>query len=170
MRDSEFEAFYEAVAPGTMRLALALMGNPHEASDLTQAVFERLYAKWARLEIAEWQAYARGALVHEHASSLRRGFRKRELLSANPSEPSVDGGFSSQVDESLALMSAVAQLPLRQRQAVVLRYLEDLPVADVSKLMACTEGAVKRSAHDGLRTLRGIVPSAGTKDVSRNAG
>jgi DNA-directed RNA polymerase specialized sigma24 family protein len=61
--ESDFEAFYESVGPAVQRLALVLTGNVHDANDLTQTVFERLYSKWRRLEVRDPHAYARVVVV-----------------------------------------------------------------------------------------------------------
>jgi DNA-directed RNA polymerase specialized sigma24 family protein len=41
--------------------------------------------------------------------------------------------------------------------AVILRYLCDLPVADVALVLGCAEGTVKSRTHHGLRTLRAVL-------------
>ena len=52
---------------------------------------------------------------------------------------------------------ALASLPRQQRAALVLRYCEDLPEAEVAVLLGCTEGTVKTHAHRGLRALRELL-------------
>lgn len=52
------------------------------------------------------------------------------------------------------LRSTLAQLPDRQREAVVLRYFEDLSVEETAAAMECAPGTVKASVHQALRKLR----------------
>jgi RNA polymerase sigma factor (sigma-70 family) len=52
------------------------------------------------------------------------------------------------------LWTQMHALPPRQRAAVVLRYCEDLSVAQTAELMGCSVGSVKRHASDGLAKLR----------------
>lgn len=54
----------------------------------------------------------------------------------------------------LSVRDAIAVLPARQRQAVVLRYLADLPLADVADAMGCAIGTVKATLHQALQTMR----------------
>ena len=55
---------------------------------------------------------------------------------------------------TLYVRSALARLPLRQRAAVVLRFLGGLSVAEVAEAMGCAEGTVKATLHGALRRLR----------------
>lgn len=52
------------------------------------------------------------------------------------------------------LWRAVHELPDRQRAAVVLRFLADLPHRDIAATIGCSEEAARRSLHEGLTTLR----------------
>ena len=57
------------------------------------------------------------------------------------------------------LWQAVGALPERQRSAVVLRYLADLPHREIAAAMGCSEEAARRSLHEGLTKLRKAVPA-----------
>jgi RNA polymerase sigma factor (sigma-70 family) len=59
-----------------------------------------------------------------------------------------------------ALWEAVQELPARQRSAVVLRYLGDLPHREIAVAIGCSEEAARRSLHDGLTNLRKVVVPA----------
>jgi RNA polymerase sigma-70 factor (ECF subfamily) len=48
----------------------------------------------------------------------------------------------------------LGELPERQREAVVLRFFEDLSVDETAKLMGCAAGTVKATVHQALRSLR----------------
>ena len=52
------------------------------------------------------------------------------------------------------MREAITTLPPRQREAVVLRYLADLPLADVAEAMGCALGTVKATLHQALGSLR----------------
>jgi RNA polymerase sigma factor (sigma-70 family) len=81
--------------------------------------------------------------------ALDRTKRRQRLLPASRPESA-----SELVDERDAVVSALRQLPARQREAVVLRFLVDLSEAEVACAMGCTVGAVKSAASRGLDRLR----------------
>jgi RNA polymerase sigma factor (sigma-70 family) len=58
----------------------------------------------------------------------------------------------------------LAGLPARQRAVVVLRYLEDLPVAQVALLLGMAEGTVKSQAARGVEALRRVLPATSTRE------
>ena len=57
------------------------------------------------------------------------------------------------------LWSAVEELPERQRAAVVLRCVADLPHREIAAAIGCSEPAARRSLHEGLTKLRKVVPA-----------
>jgi RNA polymerase sigma factor (sigma-70 family) len=57
----------------------------------------------------------------------------------------------------MPLWDAVGALPARQRSAVVLRYVADLPHRDIATAIGCSEEAARRSLHEGLVKLRKAV-------------
>lgn len=159
----DFTTFVGENQASAHRLALALCGgDAYEAKDLVQAALERIWMRWSKLALDDQGAYLRTVVVNTHTSTRRKGWWNRERVTGQVPEQPITGaqdGVQGVID-SHVLLAGLARLPLRQRQAVVLRYLEDLSVADVARLMACSPGTVKRAAFDGLRTLRAqIVPN-----------
>ena len=69
------------------------------------------------------------------------------------------GGRASRRHAMSRLWEAVGQLPARQRSAVVLRYVADLPHRDIAVAIGCSEEAARRSLHEGLTKLRKVVPA-----------
>lgn len=139
------------------RLALSTCRDQRRADDLVQTTMEKMWLAWPRLgDVEDHYAYARRVLVNAFHAEHRRGWWRRERVvevgHLDLFEPAHDdvGPRIAQLD----LMDGLRHLPERQRMAVVLRYLEDLPVLEVADLMGCSEGNVKRLSFDGLRALR----------------
>ena len=68
-----------------------------------------------------------------------------------------------------ALMSTLADLPPRQRACVVLRYFEDLSVAETAALLGCTEGTVKSQTSRALFSLRSVLSDSPTSEQAEGA-
>ncbi|MFG3697620.1 SigE family RNA polymerase sigma factor [Micromonospora sp. NPDC047620] len=150
-RGAEFDDFVRTRSVALLRVAYLLTGDRHAAEDLLQEVLEQVYVRWRRVQ-ASPEAYARRALVNRSINRWRwRARRPEQALGDN------DGVARDHADDIAlrqAVVAALRTLPPRQRAAVVLRYLEDLSVADVAATLRCSEGAVKSHASRGLARLR----------------
>jgi RNA polymerase sigma-70 factor (sigma-E family) len=155
--DSGFAEFADASWPRLVRIAHLLTGDFHEAEDLVQATFIKVYAHWPRLERegADVHAYVRRALINNNNSRLRR---RRVAQYLTPSLPDVARGDVRSADRAVDDRSAIAQalvsLPARQRTVVVLRYFEDLSDRQIADALGCSLGTVKAHAHRALAKLR----------------
>jgi len=114
------------------------------AEDLVQEAFVRLQASPTRP--ANPGGYLRTVLVNLCRDHLRREARARHRAVAVPLVQA-----PPEVDETWA---AVCRLPFRQRAAVVLRYYQDLPEAEIANLLDCRPGTVKSSLSRALAKLR----------------
>jgi RNA polymerase sigma-70 factor (sigma-E family) len=170
-RDEEFQSFVVGRWPRLMRTAFLLTGEQHAAEDLVQTTLEQVYVAWRRVGSAdEPEAYVRRVMINAHARKHRR--KLKEFLA-----PKDDSGLAREVpdsgdpiaraDDRGALITALAQLPPRQRQAVVLRYWEDLSESQAAEAMGCSVGAVKSNAAKGIAKLR-VIP--GLADTVTHGG
>ncbi|MFW7413444.1 RNA polymerase sigma factor [Demequina sp. SO4-18] len=66
--------------------------------------------------------------------------------------------LTARMDDALDLRAALLTLSPRERACVVLRYLEDMPTADVAETLGIAAGSVKRYVSDGLARLRVAMP------------
>ncbi len=150
-----FAAFVAARSPALLRTAWMLTGEAHMAEDLLQAALARTWPHWSRIGDDRPEAYVRAVMVRQQIAWSRRLWRRESPTGAVPDVPSVDAFGPS--DDRFLLSGALAGLPLRQRQVVVLRYYEDLSEAEVARELGCSVGTVKSQASKGLAKLRGAV-------------
>jgi RNA polymerase sigma-70 factor (sigma-E family) len=142
-----FIELYHECFGSMVRLAFVLTGSSALAEDLVQDVFVKVHAKWSRVH--EPRAYLKRAVVNACRSAQRRERRERSHI-VELVEPSVELGG----DE---LSDALARLPHRQRAAIVLRFYEGMPDAEVAAALDCRVGTVASLVHRGLAELRKVI-------------
>ena len=154
-RDS-FEEFVAGRYAALVRSAYLLVGNRADAEDLVQTALAKVVAVWTRIE-DDPERYVRTVLVRE---SITRGRRRRwrEVSTAEPPEATAAPALDGIVADRATLRRALGQLSPRQRAVVVLRFYEDLSVAETSDVLRCSEGTVKSQSHDALANLRAVLP------------
>lgn len=149
-----FEAFYRHEHDRVLKTAGMLTGNGTDAWELTQEAFARSLAAWPRVS----RMAAPGAWVHTVLVNLaRRSWRRRKgEMEAVRASAAPDEAFSvdQHTDTRLLLLDALWDLPNRQREAIVLRYIADLSLNDTATAMKCTTGSVKQHCFRGLDALR----------------
>ena len=157
-RERDFTDFYAGAAPGLRRTAYVIVRDWHVAEDLTQQAFAKLYVAWPRVRSETRLAYARRAVVNECLSHLRR--HRPETPVAQPPEAA-----TRPVDQSPDLGAALAALPDRQRAIVALRFYDDLPVAEVGRMLGISDGTVKSQTARALTTLRARLPHLDLEEI-----
>lgn len=155
--DAEFAAFVDRRARHHLRTAVLLTGDWHAAEDLVQTCLLKLYRVWPRLDTGvDPDAYLRRMLVNTHRSWWRARWRREAPMASIPDRV---GEADGQDRHALAetVRRALGALPARQRAALVLRYVEDLPEAQVADLLGCSVGSVKAHTHRDIRRLRQLL-------------
>jgi RNA polymerase sigma-70 factor (sigma-E family) len=141
-----------------LRTAYALVGDYGHAEDMLQTALLRTARRWAVARNAP-EAYVRQVLVNlcrDRMRWLRR--RPREsVLAENAGLPGVVDGLAEQVGRQRSLIQALMALPAGQRHVVVLRFLEDLSVAETAELLGISQGTVKSYTARALSSLRVIL-------------
>ena len=156
-RDGEFTAYFAARADAMRATAYLLCGDWHRAEDLVQLAFVRLYRVWHRVSGRDrLDGYTRQIVVRAFLDETRRGFFHRERVTDRPPEGT---GSDCGPEDRVVLMAALAQVPARQRTALVLRFWEDLSVEETAVAMRCSVGTVKSQTSRGLAALRALLPA-----------
>lgn len=160
--EQEFRELYVARAPVLRRTAFLLCGDWHQAEDLVQVVFAKLYASWRRVDHRD--AWLRQVLVRTWIDETRRPHR-RERPTRDVPDAAAQLGRSTE-DREL-LQAALAGVPPRQRACLVLRFFEDLSVTDTARALGCTESTVKSQTSRGLDALRQVLRTTDPELVPR---
>ena len=92
-------------------------------------------------------------------ASWRARFWNRERPTADPIVVGASPDEHRRVDDRVVLVAALAALPVRQRQVVVLRYFDDLSVDATAEIMGSSTGTVKSQTAKALAKLRDAIGS-----------
>jgi len=152
-RDADFTAYLQARQASLLRTAYLLTGDRHQAEDLVQTAFAKLYLAWDRVRDRESvDAYVRRILVNEHNSLWRRAWKRNE----RPTEVLPEAAVVDEYDDgtSSALWTSVQTLPRKARAVLVLRYYEQLTEAETAEVLGISVGTVKSQTSRALATLR----------------
>lgn len=156
--DPAFEAFVVERSGVLLRVAYLLVGDRGHAEDLLQTALLRTALKWHRARDHP-EAYVRRVLVNLARDRFRRSTRRvaEHPVDALPPAPAAHRDHTDDVVDRDLIAHALAALPQRQREVVVLRFFEDLSVADTAAAMGTSEGTVKSYTSRALTQLRGLL-------------
>jgi RNA polymerase sigma-70 factor, ECF subfamily len=148
----EFEAFYRANERRLYGTLCLVAGDPDEAEDLMQEAFLRVWERWDRVRLMDDpDGYLYRTAFNLFRSRLRRLLRRARRTTPPP----LDADPASQVDLRVDLLAVLRQLSPRQRAAVVLLDLLDLPSDEAGKILgvkAVTVRSLATRARQALRT------------------
>lgn len=180
----ELSSFLASVERRAFKQAFFAVRNEESALDIVQDAMLKLAEKYAGNPANEWPMLFQRILqnvIHDHFrrqkvrnlwttlfSSLNPG---REDDDQDPLELLESEGFIGQADSAateaeraqiLRIIEAeVAKLPARQREAFLMRYLQDLDVAETAAAMGCSEGSVKTHCSRATHTLAAALKARG---------
>lgn len=157
----EFSEYVRAQRPALMRFATVLTGQTWLAEDLVSNVLGRAFERWDAIAVAAHpHAYVRRMVVNEHLSWRRRLMR----IGHEVPERAVADGTEDHAERD-AMIALLAQLPRRQRAAVVLRYYAGLSDAEIADELGCRESTVRSQISRALATLRIDITQSATESV-----
>ncbi|MEU6002875.1 sigma-70 family RNA polymerase sigma factor [Streptomyces sp. NPDC047197] len=150
-----FDELFQKGFAGVVR-SLVLMGAGRElAEDLAQDAFWTAYERWE--EVGHYDHPL--AWVGKTALNMWRQYSRTEhrreglLVQADPRQLVKEGKGFAEVDRRIDVRRALAQLPPRQLEVVLLYYILDQPVSVVARTLGISEGTVKSHLSDARSAL-----------------
>jgi RNA polymerase sigma-70 factor (sigma-E family) len=154
--EAGFDAYVRQHAQSLCRAAFLLTGDHHLAEDLVQTALAKVALRWGRVVAkGEPTPYVRTVIVRTAIAWRRRRWHGEVPTSPLPERAGAEHATS--LDRRDRLHQALLQVPPRQRAALVLRFYEDLSVADTARTMRCSVGTVKSQTAKGLAHLRALL-------------
>ncbi len=140
------------------RMCLSLLGDVERARDATQESGLRFLRQLPSFRgDSQLRTWALGIAINV-AREMRRANRGGGELDADlyaAAESEMSPPASAELEERRQQLHAtLGELPERQREAVVLRFFEEMSVEQTAEVMNCATGTVKATVHQALRSLR----------------
>ena len=143
--------------PRLRRYARALAANRDDADDLVQDTLERAWAKSALWRgVADARGWLFGIMHNLHVDGVRRPRLPTQTLDDDTPEVAVAATQGDRL-AVLDLQAALEQLPVEQREIVLLVALEDMTYADVAKTLGIPIGTVMSRLSRGRERLRALM-------------
>jgi RNA polymerase sigma-70 factor (sigma-E family) len=139
-----------------VRLALLLVGDRGCAEDVVQDVYARLCVRGRDVGPDTALAYVRTAVVNGCRSVLRRRVIADRFAFSRAAQTEVQESAEHTAilaEDRRRVLAALAALPARRREVLVLRFYVGLPVAEVAAILGISQGSVKSAAARGLAAL-----------------
>jgi RNA polymerase sigma-70 factor (ECF subfamily) len=161
--------------------------DEHSAFDIVQDAMLKLTEKYSEKPAGELPMLFQRILqntIHDHfrrqkvrttwttvLSALGRGDEKEDdfdpletLRAKSDSNAAADPAAQLEQGQIVALIEqALERLPARQREAFLLRYWEELDVAETAAAMGCSEGSVKTHCSRAVHALAGMLAAKGVR-------
>jgi RNA polymerase sigma-70 factor (ECF subfamily) len=157
-------ALYDRHEARVWRVVYRLVLDREETRDICQETWLKAFASISRFEgrseFGTWVLRIALNCTRSWARRLRtrrKAFEESSLSGGVEALPSSPPGQRRLIDEGRHqawIERALTQLAPKQRQAFVLRHFEDLPLAEISRLLGCREGSVKSHLNRAVRKLR----------------
>ncbi|MFJ5872673.1 RNA polymerase sigma factor SigE [Dietzia maris] len=152
------------------RLAYRLCGNAHDAEDITQEAFIRVFRSLDRYKPGTFEGWMHRIVTNLFLDSARR--RGRIRFEALPEDAERVPGRERSPEQVISeetfdpvLQTALANLSPEFRAAVVLSDIEDLSYEEVGRILGVKMGTVRSRIHRGRAALRAELEAAGVTGV-----
>lgn len=161
-----FETLVQRYDQRVIALAYQLVGNRHDAEDIYQEVFMRVFHNitkfrfqsdfytWLyRIVVNTAISYRKKRTRHSHqsidaASESEHWHWTPEADTPDPDAQVMNAELKGKIDDTLDNLS------LMQRTVFVLRFFQDFKIKDIASIIGCTEGTVKNYLFRGTRKMR----------------
>ena len=163
--EQEFTEFVAARRLYLRRFAYLLCRDWHQAEDLVQTAFAKLYVAWSRIRRAgSEETYVRRTVLRTYLDERRRPWRRETVLERLPDSPEPTGLSYEETDE---LRTAIRELPAAQRAALVLRHWWGLSVEETAADLGVSVGTVKSHTARAVKTLRSKLADQAGEEIRR---
>lgn len=147
---TDFDGFYQAHFGSTVAMTYGLTADLTEAHDIAQEAFCRAWQRWKVVSRYENPV----SWVRQVATNLAISrWRRLKVASAYLMRQRPQDNHPDLSPDHVDVVSALRELPVSQRKAIVMHYLLDLPIGEVAEELGVPSGTIKSWLHRGRASL-----------------
>ncbi len=152
----QFDILVDAHAAEIYRYLWRMLQNEQDAEDCLQEAFLKAYLAYDRLDgTANYRAWLYRIAGNTARTRLRGKLRTGILLSEDLADPGLPVEQQAQNQQQLeAVKNAIAALPYKQREALILRNYQELSYEEISTILDTTVESARANVYQGLKKLR----------------
>jgi len=157
-----FEDLIAVMERPLLYYAASLTGSTDSALDVLQDVWLKVFRGIRKLKdtgsLRAWlYSITHGVAVDRIRRNYSREQAEKVLVEdfCEAEEPSFEG------EDADAIHQALSEIGLKHREVLVLHFLEDLSLAEIAKVVGCSEGTVKSRIHYAKRAMKEILSGGG---------
>jgi RNA polymerase sigma factor (sigma-70 family) len=153
------DELYHARRLSLVRLAVLMVDDLPTAEDIVQDVFARLVRRHGTdlTAISDPHAYLTAGVMNGARSALRRRRSARSYRAPAPGVMPAAEDLALLRHGDFVVLQALAELTVRQRQVVVLRYWSELSEQEIADTLRVSRGTVKSTASRAITILRTVL-------------
>ena len=148
---TSFDGWYRSEHPRVLALLTVASGDPEIAAEITAEAFTRALERWDRVAAMDSPA----AWTYRVAVNVLRRRLRRAAVEQRLWARAIEPARPAAVEPDL--WAAVRALPARQRTAIALRYVCDLPQAEIAEVMDVAAGTVSATLTAARRRLAAVL-------------
>jgi RNA polymerase sigma-70 factor, ECF subfamily len=172
-----FQALVERHRAMVYRVAVQFAGNHHDAEDIAQEVFIKVYRSLDHFrqdaQLTSWlyRIVMNACIDHrrrQHPAAVAPFGEEAEYRMLNTAEESPgpeDRAYAGELGQ--VLETEIARLPHGQRIVFIMRHHQGLKLCEIADALGLAEGTVKRQLHAAIHRLRGVLSTANVGVGSR---
>lgn len=163
MNDSVFNRLYDQYHQDVFQFLLYLVKNRQTAEDLMHEVYVRVLKAYSRFEGKSSEktwlfSIAKNVAIDHFRKSAVRKRHLFDFFDWETQELKANGPLPDEMaemnDEMKKLLQALDECTGDQKMVIIMRYFQDLSIAETAQILKWTEGKVKTTQHRAIHKLR----------------
>jgi RNA polymerase sigma factor (sigma-70 family) len=156
----DFDTYYSASYERVRRAMTLVFRDPALAEEIAQEAFFQTLRKWSKVSLLDHPEGWTMIVALNKGRDIHRRRVRHEARQSPVIERSTRSSGEDRVDDKLMIATLLEGLSVRQREALLLRYITQLTIPEIAVVMGCAEGTVKATLHAALANASHLAKGA----------